>query len=279
MEGIDEQIEIAKQFFEAAGKNDHCYYRLYAVKHVDSTYTQSDLKAQNFETDSMEDSLSRLKRDMEYCGQYSRPFFVLKHFSTKSDPAPIERILKNPLFDPSHQKGNVNGNNNSINGLNGNNESMLITLLKSHHAETMQLRSELQDLRHERELELLEDRISGLENSSKTKVDVFSDFLNTPVGQQLAGIFGGVLATQFSAAKVAVVVPAVANVQNEEVPSNHVQDKQIVDQTDAVNRITNSLQTLDQIFDGDGITALDEIAKFCANNPGFAQSLRSKKPL
>jgi len=271
---MEETINKIKNWFDSEAKNDNCFYRLYTVKFVNSSYGRKDLRSTNYITDSKEECLQKIISDITIHGATSNKYFVINHMDGKKDPHPIALFVENPFFDPGSQKtSGVNG----IGNLNQNNDSMY-NLMREHHQTSSQLKEEMQSLRHEHELEKMDGRIAELETGHKTAVDSISDFMQTDVGQKIVSSLTTLMSIKMQQGK-----QPVQPVQNEPisgyeepVPRTQTRKTDNVD-SEQVQKLNDSLRKLDEVFNGEGLIALNEIAEFCKTNPDLAQTFRKKQ--
>jgi len=269
-EVMEETINKIKSWFDSEAKNDNCFYRLYTVKFVNSSYGRKDLRSTNYITDSKEECLQKLISDITIHGATSNKYFVINHMDGKKDPHPIALFVENPFFDPGSQKtSGVHG----IGNFNQNNDSMF-NLMREHHQTSSQLREDMQSLRHEHELEKMDSRIAELETGQKTTVDSISDFMQTDVGQKIVASLTTLMSIKMQQGKQPVQ-PVQEPIHGYEEP---VQTRR-TDNVDSeqVQKLNDSLKKLDEVFDGDGLSALSELADFCKNNPDLAQTFRKKQ--
>lgn len=271
----DTNVKI-KNWFSTEAKNDNGFYRLYTVKFANSTPNRKDLRATNFITDNIQDSLTKLDTDIKIHGDTSQQFFAILHVESKKDPHPIVLIVENPYYNTNFQKGSTFS---SINGINNNNNSSynaqigMISMMKEHHESTSMLQQEMQQLRHEHEVEKMDSRISDLEYSQKTSVDRIGEFFQTDVGQQ---IVGGI--TQLVSQKMSQQ-PAQQPVQpTEQTIKNTSAQQQPAQKSDnpQAQKLNDSLMKLDKVFRGEGLEALNELADFCVKNPILAKQFRKQ---
>lgn len=273
------ELEKAKRFFEQEKKNDKCFYKLYDARYADSTYDRNDLRASNFETQSLPEAMERLKLDLIRLGERSKAFWILKHYTAKNDPQPITLHLKNVYYNPQNHKGTAN----MINGI-GSTQN-IIDILRQHHEETSSLRMEILQMQHKQELKDLESRIEGLESEKRGVMDSINDFLTTPFGEQLGALLTMMVTTkmgQGAQPQIQQEQPVIRQQQQQkqekEKNPKAAQDNSNLDQQNQVAQVQQALSKLHKAFGGDAINALSEIATFCENNPAMAQNLlRNRK--
>jgi hypothetical protein len=276
---FEKEFNKIQNFFNTQAKTENGYYRLYTVKTTDTKpKNNTDLRAVNFESESIEESLERLANDIKHYANTSNRFFVLKHYSAKTDPNPIFLYFANPYFDPTSQRAFLN-NRHSINGMNNNsyNDPMFIDMMKDHYEQKGQLQDQIKELQHQRELDRLEDRIAGLEQGQKTVVDSVKEFLNSDVGQQIAGGIVGI----FQAKMMQQPNPVQQNTPYQEPIKQPPQEESFEpqhkeDQEEQVQKVNQALVNLNNVFNGEGIDALLELSEFCINNPGLAHQFRKQ---
>lgn len=276
---MEETIQKIKNWFSTEAKNDNGFYRLYTVKFANSTANRKDLRSTNFLTDNLNDSLQKLDTDIKIHGSTAQQFFVLSHVESKKDPHPIILVFENPFFDSSVQKGNSFNSLNTINGINGNMNANIgmISMLKEHHESTAMLREEMQNLRHQHELEKMDSRISELEFEQKTSFDRFGDFFQTDVGQQIVSGITQLVSQKMAQQPQKNITPTKQVINTEPIKKEKkVQNQQITDNPD-VQKLNDSLVKLDSVFEGDGLQALHELAEFCKKNPIIAQQFRQQR--
>jgi len=272
---MEQTITKIRSWFNTEAKNDNGFYRLYSVKHANSTPSRKDLRSTNFITDNLTDSVTKLDSDIKIHGSTAQQFFHLYHIENKKDPHPVILVFENPFFDSAIQKGNTSFN--AINGMSGINHNIgMISMLKEHHENQASLREEMQNLRHEHELEKLDNRISELEFEQKTAVDRIGEFFQTDVGQQIVSGITQLL-SQKMAQKPAQQQPAQQQpVQQQPVQQQPVQQENKSDNPD-VQKLNDSLVKLDKVFHGEGLDALHELADFCVKNPLLAKQFRKQQ--
>lgn len=264
-------LEKVSNWLSSERKNDNCYYRFYTIKYANSNATRKDLRSTNFVTESLEECINKLKNDLIIHGQTAEKFFLLNHVADKKDAHPISIVFENPYYDSSVHK------NSSIHGISSmhNNNDMILSLMKDNHTSNSQMREEIMSLRHEHELEKMDTRIAELEDGQKNSIERIGEFFQTDVGQKIVGSI-----TQLLSQKMAVPQSKEQVNQEQEkqidkpVPKaitnpEHKQDKEI-------SNLNDSLVKLDKVFDGDGLSALNELAQFCVDNPEMAKTLRKK---
>jgi len=271
-EVLKQELDKAENFFRTSCKNEKCYYKLYTVKYADSKYSGHDLRRKNFQTDSIEESLIQLERDIREVGTNGQQFLVVKNYSIQTDPTPIELRLINPFFNPNLQKGyrntGIHGTSENLNGVN----NMMFDLMQSHHSSTTDLQKQLLELNHNHQIQKLEERIEGLEDDKRTNFDAISDFFQTETGKTIVGGLMGII--QANAAKPQ---PLNQTPDREEEPKQQQQSDNSeaeTDQQEKISKLNASLQRLDKVFNGEGLEALHELAIFCQNNPVQAQMFR-----
>lgn len=263
-------LDKVSNWLSSERKNDNCYYRFYTIKFANSNATRKDLRSTNFVTQNLEECIEKLNKDMIIHGQTAEKFFLLNHISDKKDAHPISIVFENPYYDSSVHK------NSSIHGISSyNNNDMILSLMKDNHASNSQMREEIMSLRHEHELEKMDTRIAELEDGQKNSVERIGEFFQTDVGQKIVSSI-----TQLLSQKMAIpqqqnkvdqvqAKPIDKAVPNAIANPEHKQDKEI-------SSLNNSLVKLDQVFDGEGLSALNELAQFCVDNPEMAKTLRKK---
>jgi len=267
---MEQTLSKIRSWFGTESKNDNGFYRLYSVKHANSTPNRKDLRSTNFITDNLNDSVTKLDSDIKIHGSTAQQFFALFHVENKKDPHPVIIVFENPFYDSAIQKGNTSFN--SINGMNGhfNNHNVgMLGMMKEHHENTASLREEMQNLRHEHELEKMDSRIADLEYEQKTSVDRIGEFFQTDVGQQ---IVSGI--TQLMSQKMAQ--PKQQKQQPVEQKQQPVEQNNKSDNPD-VQKLNDSLVKLDKVFKGEGLDALNELADFCVKNPVLAKQFRKQQ--
>ena len=148
---------------------------------------------------------------------------------------------------------------------------MILNLMKENHSSNSQMREEILNLRHEHQLEKMDNRIAELEEGQKNSVEKIGEFFQTDVGQKIVGSI-----TQLLSQKMTIT--------NKTEPTQHIQQQQVEKpienpehkQDKEISSLNDSLMKLDQVFNGDGLSALNELAQFCIDNPEMAKSLRKK---
>lgn len=266
------ELEKARDFFTKQAKNDACFYKLYDVKYIDTKFNRDDLRASNYETTSQVESLERLTSDMRHLGDRAAQFWVVRHYANKADSQPISFYLKNVFYNPENHKhtanGSVNGfGNSSING-------DMIGLLREHFKQTAELKQEMAELRHQYEMERMEDRISELENSKKGKLDAVNDFLETPIGTQIGGALLALIQIKLlGGAQVPAMPMPTQPIEQEEQAS----DSANFEQDEQIHKVSKSLERFQKVFGGDSIAALEKLSIFCEKNPTVAQNLLKKE--
>jgi hypothetical protein len=265
------ELEKARDFFTKQAKNDACFYKLYDVKYIDTKFNRDDLRASNYETTSQAESLERLASDMRHLGDRAAQFWVVRHYANKADSQPISFYLKNVFYNPENHKHTANV---SINGFgSGSINGDMIGLLKEHFKQTAELKQEMAELRHQYEMERMEDRISELENSKKGKLDAVNDFLETPIGSQLGGALLALLQVKLLGQVPAVPAPVLPVEQETEQSS----DSANFEQDEQIHKVSKSLERFQKVFGGDSIAALEKVSIFCEKNPIVAQNLLKKE--
>ena len=271
---MEQTLSKIRSWFGTEAKNDNGFYRLYSVKHANSTPNRKDLRSTNFITDNLNDSVTKLDSDIKIHGSTAQQFFALFHVENKKDPHPVIIIFENPFFDSAIQKGNTSFN--SINGINSNYNQQhnigMLSMMKEHHENTSSLREEMQNLRHEHELEKMDSRIADLEFEQKTSVDRIGEFFQTDVGQQ---IVSGI--TQLMSQKMAQPKNNKEQQPERQPEQQPVRQNQKSDKNADVEKLNNSLVKLDKVFKGDGLQALNELADFCVQNPVLAKQFRKQQ--
>lgn len=264
---MEKTIEKIKAWFESEAKNDNCFYRLYSVKYVNSSYNRKDLRSTNFITETKEECLQKIISDITIHGATSNKFFVINHMDTKKDPHPITLFVENPFFEPQNQKSSgING----IGNFTQNNDS-LFNLMREHHSTSSALKEEMQQLRHEHELEKMDTRIADLETGQKTAVDSISDFMQTDVGQKIVASLTTLMSIKMQNGKTPDPI------QGYEEKKEPMQETRKPEESEQVQKLNNSLSKLDKVFKGEGLDALSELADFCVENPDLAQQFRKKQ--
>lgn len=275
---LRESIEEIDHFFKKRGKNENSFYKLYSAKYPNQNVSHNDMIAENFDTNSIEESLYTLDSDLRRHGKYAKEFIVLKHFATKKDGKPLRTTFKNPFFDATIQRGYRGQTNNSINGINNigsTTNNMLMELLKEHHKNTSELKDQVTDLRHTYQLEKMEDRIAGLEETQRTPLDSIGDFFQTELGQNLAiGILGLVQQKQNNPIQKTIEKEAEKQPQQPQ-PQQHT-DRENSEEQQKITKLNDSIVRMDSIFKGEGIDAIYELAIFCQQNPELAKTFRTK---
>ena len=268
-------IQKVKNWFESERKNDNCFYRFYTIKFANSNATRKDLRSTNFVTESLEDCLHKLSNDMAIHGQTAEKFFLLNHISDKKDAHPISIVFENPYYDSSlHKSSGING----IYSTHNNTNDILLNIMKENHSKHSEMREEIMNLRHSHEMERMNDRIGELEQSQKNAFDRIGEFFQTDVGQQIVGSV-----TQLIGQKMTINKNANNNVQPVAKVQQHIEQPVEQPKTDPehkqdqqVSNLNTSLMKLDQVFEGDGLNALNELAQFCVDNPEMAKQLRKR---
>lgn len=259
-------IEKVANWLDSERKNENCFYRFYTIKYANSNATRKDLRSTNFVTQSLEECLNKLQNDMVIHGQTAEKFFLLNHISDKKDAHPISIVFENPYYDSSvHKSPGINGIYSTH-----NNNDMILNLMKENHSSNSQMREEILNLRHEHQLEKMDNRIAELEDGQKNSVEKIGEFFQTDVGQKIVGSITQLLSQKMS-------------ISNKPEPKQHIQqqvEKPVENpehkQDKEISSLNDSLMKLDQVFDGDGLSALNELAQFCIDNPEMAKSLRKK---
>jgi|TARA_R110000824_G_C15231140_1_gene678586 hypothetical protein len=267
-------LDKVSNWLESERKNDNCYYRFYTIKFANSNATRKDLRSTNFVTQNLDDCITKLNNDMIIHGQTAEKFFLLNHIGDKKDAHPISIVFENPYYDSSvHKSSGIHG----IHSMNNNNNDMILNLMKDNHNSNSQMREEIMNLRHEHELEKMDTRIAELEDGHKNSVERIGEFFQTDVGQKIVSSVTQLLSQKMAIPqkqnevqkpiKTSINEPVQKTIENPE----HKQDKEI-------SSLNESLVKLDQVFNGDGLNALNELAQFCVDNPDMAKQIR-KKPI
>ncbi len=265
-------IEKIKNWFDLEAKNDNCFYKLYTVKFVNSSYGRKDLRSTNFHTETKEECINKLINDINIHGATANKFFVINHFEGKRDPHPITLIVENPHFVPDTQKySTINGIHNYQNS---NNE--MLSLMREHNDQASRLREELIQMKHQHEIEKMDSRIAELETGQKTVVDSITDFMQSEVGQKIVSSFTTLMSIKMQQKSEPSVTNTQKDLSHQEYQETK-QQQQTTDNTDKIDKLNNSLQKLDNVFNGEGLEALNELAQFCVENPSIAQQFRKQQ--
>lgn len=266
---LQQELDKAKIFFENQGKNDKCWYKLYSIKSVDSTYGRDDSRSRNFTSNSMTESLEMLERDMKMYGDTSKEFWCLKHYTTTTDPQPVSLILKNPFFNPANHKGYMQMQQNSVNGF-GQGGGGMLEFMREHYTQMNAMNEKMMQLKHEVELREKDRIIEDLEASKRGKFDAINDFLETPVGSQLSQVLLQVMAANLFGQKQPVQQQQVQ--QEQEQPTTQ-HDSSNQDQQAIFEKVQNSMKNFERVFGSDAINALEQISVYCTENPDMAYQI------
>jgi hypothetical protein len=262
---MEEIIENIRNWLTNEAKNENCYYKLYTIKYPSARPTDRDLRAQNFHSKNIDESIEKITNDINIHGRLAKEYFVITHVSCKQDKAGVNLLVNNPLFQ----------NQSNVNGFGSSNDNSL-ELMRMHYENSQNLKEEIQNLRHEHAMEKLYDRIDQIESANKTFLDTISGFIQSDVGKQ---IVNGV--TQIISLKIKNNTPQTNNslpqqtqqevIKNDMPEAEHNANN---DQQDNANSLVESLQKLDQVFgEREGINALEKLSQYCINNPEMAKSI------
>jgi hypothetical protein len=282
-ETLKEQLDRLRVFFETNAKNDKAYYKIYHVKHPNTNVTFRDKLDENFDSDSLEESLEGIESIFRQHGPYSQEYFIVTTAVNNRDPKSIQIVIPNPFFNATIMKGyKGNSTRNGINGINEVN-GMMLDFMKEHYSTTQGLRSDMKDLQHAHELEKMEERIVGLEEGQKGAMDAVVDFFNTDVGKQLVTGVLGIVKAKAIQPSIQNGVPPTSNpsydfpgneneqpIQKEDQVPNYSEDQQ-----DQIQKLNQAIVKMDNVFGGEGLQALFELAQYCENNPEQAHTLRN----
>lgn len=270
---LQEELDKAKSFFETQGKSDNSWYKLYSIKSVDSSYGRDDLRAKNFNSNSLNESLEMLERDMKRYGDTSKEFWCLKHYTTSTDPQPISLILKNPFFNPANHKGYMQSQN-GVNGL-GQNNNIMMDFMREHYTRVGELDKRIIQIQHDAEIEKKDRIIEDLQHSKRSKFDAINDFIETPVGMKLAEMFmmkilGG------SQPQPQIKQQQQQPQEVEEQPTMR-HDSSNQEQQNHFVQVQNAMENLQRVFGSDSINALEAISIYCTENPDIAYQMFQKR--
>lgn len=265
---LQQELDKAKIFFENQGKNDKCWYKLYSIKSVDSTYGRDDSRSRNFTSNSLSDSLEMLERDMKMYGDTSKEFWCLKHYTTTTDPQPVSLILKNPFFNPANHKGYMQPQN-SINGFGQGNG--MIEFMREHFTQMNAMNEKMMQFKHEVELREKDRIIEDLEASKRGKFDAINDFIETPVGSQLAQVLTQALVANLFGQRQPQQQQQQVQQEQEQPTTQHDSSNQ--DQQAIFEKVQNSMANFERVFGSDAINALEQFSIFCTENPDMAYKI------
>lgn len=261
------ELKRAESFLKSTNKNEHCYWKLYASKYPNGKPNPNNLKATNFESDDLTDSLRILQNEMMLHGQLSPKFWLLVAVASKNDPNGITMHLHNALCDESTFNPTIAGfpQSNTSNQM----QQQLLDMQRQMWEKTSELQQQLLEEKHDRELERLSDRIAGLEDSRKTIVDAIAGFADSGTGRLIvAGIMG--IIQQKMATPSAPIHPQTPMGENNADATPSPDDATPSD-------VRESLQSLKNQFGESYADVLKGIAEFCTNNPQYAQQLMNQQ--
>lgn len=275
---MEETLNLIREWFELEQKNDNCYYKLYTVKYPNSRVSEKDLRSTNWNTSNIDECMEKIQNDLRIHGSLAKEYFLLTHVSGKTDKSGVNLLFKNPLYN--YNLNNSMYNSAGVNGINSMYNSFdnpMIELMKQHHENNQAMRDEIQNLRHEHQIEKMESRISELEYNNRTFPETISNFLQSDVGKQVVSSF-----TQLMSIKMQKPDP-VQNIPNEQPVQQTVKNEGVTDNLNVdeekehrqnVSSLQTSLQKLDHVFGHqNGINALEKLSDYCINNPEMAKSI------
>ncbi len=251
---IEEQLNRARKHLEANKKRSTNYYwRLYHSKTATGQPSNKNIKASNFSSESIEESMQLLKDEIENHGQYCFRYFQLKAMSGEKDPNGVVITLENVYYSPE----NVSGYRQAIGGVNKDDEK--VQLFEHWSEKYHELDKKLQEYKHEVIIKEQNARIAALEDSRKTIADTFLDFLGTESGKNISNSLIG-LVTQLAIPKITPI------------PRNKIEPEATA-QTDEEqkNDIANSLKKLESVAKGETAEIINSIAEFIKQNPEQAK--------
>jgi hypothetical protein len=276
---MDETLSLIREWFELEQKNDNCFYKLYTIKYPNSRVSEKDLRSTNWNTSNIDECIEKIHNDLRIHGSLAKEYFMLTHVSGKTDKSGVNLLFKNPLFN--YNINNSIYSNAGVNGVNSIHNSFdnpMIELLKQHHENSQALKDEIQNLRHEHQIEKMESRISELEYNNRTFPETVSNFLQSDVGKQIVSSFTQLMSIKMQKpdAQTQNIVdqqPVQQTVNNESVTDDLSEDAE-KEHRNNVSSLQTSLQRLDSVFGYQkGINALEKLATYCCNNPEMAKSI------
>lgn len=266
---FDTEMGRAKTFFENNTKNGKkCFYRLYASKYPHANPSQKNIKASNFEAEDVEQALHYLQNDFVLHGQLSPNYWIVKLLQSKTDPNGLIIVLNNALcedvgFRPTATIAGISGNDSK------QYQEQLLKLQQDMFNKTAELEKMLIEERHDRELERLEGRIQGLEDSKKTLMDTLSNFSNSETGKMIVSGLVGIVTAKVTQTNNSC--PPTAQPQT-------VMDSEPVSDAATDNiEVNQSIKDMQQMFGADFHDVMKGLADFCKANPQYAQTLMQQQ--
>ena len=280
-------------FFEKSNKKTNtCFWRLHGISKLSHKTGSKTLKASNFNSSNLEESIEELEDVLSSnIGKLGPKYFRLKHYSSATDPSPEEFDFVNPYHNPSHFS-------NSVGSFGGNNYNMnmqmmqqMLMMQKESSALVHGLEMKLQQSMHEREMERKDEAIEGLQNSTKTLIDSVKGLLETEVGKMVSSAVIGVITARLMGggqqvpatvrpmpATTTVIEttndddqPTTEDLQSDmQSPAQKSQQQAIKEYQD---RLTKSITTMQPVFGEDFLPAMESLAVYCANNPEMAKAM------
>lgn len=277
-EELNKELDRCTEFFEGNKKNDLCYWRLYTSKYSNSKCDQKNLKATNFESEDLEESIEMLKQQFILHGRYSPRFWIVKLMSSSTDPNGITIILKNVLSEE------VKREESAINGFgyqeSSSMQNLMLQMQKEMFEKTSSLEKLLNEERHNRELERMQERLEALESSSKTVIDSITGFAESETGKTVISGIMAIITQKLNTPNMAFNPAQKQHIQMQQpvqqaAPKTN-QPEQPEMQSFESEKIKESLEELKKMFGDDMPEILMGVANFCKNNPAYAQQIKAQ---
>ncbi|MGH1339287.1 MAG: hypothetical protein ACRBFS_24425 [Aureispira sp.] len=290
-------LEQARFFFKGLRSGDNAskphFFRLFSVKAIDTSSKGASSFYSNFEYAELEDSLACLGNALKTLGPVQMRFIVISLLTSKNANNYDHQIrIENPYFKGSLIHMQPGGQYPSVSGF-GYGQSYTpypqpigpdAYQMQKQHSETMlEMRLQLEQMKHDREIERREDTIAALEHGNIGRMEkmlgLFMETLSSdagkPVVQALVAKISGVPPVAPPPPPVAPPPPNNGQPQSDNPPPQQSATPTVVEVTEEQKRIARALGEIQQVFP-DLPDAMADLAILIKHQPEVAKQLREQ---
>jgi hypothetical protein len=254
---------------------------MWTVYHSNNKSSKGKKLMQNIDLTDPEQALDMLLEAIANFAPSSDKYITVVVYTHKTDPAPLQMDFINPYYESNMIQSAmpmVNGSGSVIQqGYSKQDLDKFVEERVSQIKETfkIELQATKKEMEYQRQLEDMQAQIEGISSSQQSMLDKAMGLLENPT---IAGIVSGIIGKFVDPPKEIeknaktqvenqVVTASSDNVGNEEYSEEEIAEGHVIE---------NSINALDDAFDGEGINVLAEIALLAKQQPLVLRQLRSQ---
>lgn len=275
---IDQQMELAKNFFESNRKgskaSDPCYFRLTHLRNLNGErkFTRGNpIFYSNMDEPDMEESLALLKQAIELYGPTGCQYMLLSLVKSETSNNDYCLTITNPYYYSAGGGGIAGiGNHNPYQS-----QNLVMDIQRQMYEMQMMFKLQIQQMETEKILREKDEEIENLRGTKKNVIDSIQGFVETAPGQKLLDTLLGFLQPNNKMIPAPVQQQVIQQVPVQENQQQNQNMQMTPEVQESANKISQALYNLSQVFP-DVEDALQDISNYCITHPNMAITLRNQ---